>query len=514
MPILANNKVKRAQLASFLVNAGLEATTIQAFEQCYGIETTSDEDAKTKAAALKKIFSLAVSDAIPTINLVELLKKSIEKGESKSEQEAYRAVCLTMIKTAKLDPSMNDDGIIFFNLPASFSAVFKELQLDNIVVTEKGLEIDLENLLTHQTTDLGFLKLDADLSPMIILKSTALENKIFYQVKDIEGDDENVNVTPSFLVPRNLTPPKYSFMLDVSGSMQKSLPALKKSVIKMAEMIFEFEPKAQIQLSVFHSDVYSKGKFVKAEHQGLIDTIKAMEVEGTTALFKAAETELDKTDSQPFNNILLFTDGNNNLKDEFQHSLEAKINKLKEAGAEITCARNKFYIINYGSTQQSKLLHDLTKVFGSKLINSNDPELTKALSDKGEMQSWAALSEFFKAYLTVQGKEQEQVLTLDCSGQLFTLPTKTLAKQGSIVTKITNGNGDIVAENELQLAPPASVIATLEKAQMPTEPVAPTRTKARGTVSNLLGKLSALFASPELKTSQHDEKSENDKVTP
>lgn len=461
MPRLTNTKEQISQLNLFLEKTAINASEIQSFEQCYALTSSSTADATDKASKLAQAFNLENHTSLPSIDLVELLKEAIQHGQAPEQQQAFRTVGLAMLQSALLKPSMDEYGIITFPMPTSFLAVFRDLQLKDVKVTNQGLQIEIQNLLKYQPTDLGFLQLESSQPPLIILKSSALKQKVFYQIEELVDNPDKLKVTPAFLVPRNTTPPQYEFMLDLSGSMQTSMQQLKQSCIAMANMIFEFEPNASIQLNTFDTDVRMGSTFFKKDFISLQYAIDNLSSQGLTALYKAAEMEFDKTNSYQSKNILLFTDGENSTCESHFQSLSRKVNQLLLSDNHGQRGRNKLYIINYGGSHQPQVLHDLTRAFNSQMIDSNNPQLTTALADKGEMEKWAAMRDLFTTSFTVNDGivTQEAVVALNCSGQLHMLPSQVVDKDATIQTRVTNSFGLVVAENTLNLAPAASVVS-------------------------------------------------------
>jgi hypothetical protein len=355
MPRLTNTKEQISQLSLFLEKTAINASEIQSFEQCYALTSSSQADATDKANKLAQAFNLENHTSLPSIDLVELLKEAVQHGQAPEQQQAFRTVGLTMLQSALLKPSMDEYGIITFPMPASFLAVFRDLQLKDVKVTNQGLEIEIQNLLKYQQTDLGFLQLEPSQPPLIILKSSALAQKVFYQIEEVADNPDKLKVTPAFLVPRNTTPPQYEFMLDLSGSMQTSMQQLKQSCIAMANMIFEFEPNASIQLNTFDTDVRMGATFFKKDFISLQYAIQNLSSQGLTALYKAAEKELDKTNSYQAKNILLFTDGQNSTHDIHFQSLSHKVNQLLLSDNHGQRGRNKLYIINYGKNLRTPI---------------------------------------------------------------------------------------------------------------------------------------------------------------
>lgn len=476
MPVLANNELRLNHLKYYLDSVGVilpKGVSIKLEGERFYFEGLSDEALASFSTQLLSAFSDKESeDRVTTVSVDDILTQDISEGthQDADKQATYRQaasamlpVILGMGQRVKLN-----EKTLSARLPLlpGLSAPLKQLQYKHISFSyDDALTLDLSACINAQTSPVVVVKLSSQQAPVVCLKSDVLSNRVFYKVSEIKGDKTKVEVTPFFVVPRNLTAPDYHFVLDTSYSMRASISTLKDAVKKMAGFIFDFEPKATISITTFASAVHPLGRYQRHDLWTLTRDVNKLSAEGSTVLYRAAREEIEKLkgNSSTHHNVLLFTDGEDMSVGDMDHTALKAINETIAIDKKLS-THNKFYVINYAQKKQAPIIEEMVTHFHSSLIDAESADFIAALQDKKEMQRFAATRQLFSCRLSVANQKEAETteiteLSLDQSGQLVELPKMQVQKGAHISTNITDARGVSVAKSEMSLPAPEKGIA-------------------------------------------------------
>ncbi|ASQ45589.1 vWA domain-containing protein [Legionella clemsonensis] len=193
----------------------------------------------------------------------------------------------------------DEQEYIEIQLPSpAYAPLFGSL---NYIEAEK-IKFNIKEFLKDHKQELIFID---GTSPLLLAHSDLFENKkVFYAEKKLNND--TVEVTPYFFVPNALTPPTYYFILDTSSSMEEEerLPTVRKSVIKFAEALFQFQPNAIINITQFVDNTKKVGSYRKEDFDELCMEVYCLKADGMTNLFTTALEQLERLkESTQHNNI-------------------------------------------------------------------------------------------------------------------------------------------------------------------------------------------------------------------
>lgn len=295
-------------------------------------------------------------------------------------------------------------------------------------------------------------ELDPKKSPLIFLDAYTFQSKIYYATK--EQSDGSIEVTPYFFVPPAMTPPCYQFVLDVSGSMQHSLGDLKTSVITLAGALFAFAPQATISITTFSNGIQALGTYATLD--ALTKVVNKIEIRGDTPLYNATLLLIEAfSSSKHHNNVLLFTDGENNVdKATSEEKLKSELARLSPSSPAV--ANNKLFVISYNQSQ-AEIMERAAELFNAKVIPTSSLDFIQALSDKDQLQSWAAACGLFTGRIVVSNKlgakETIYAKSLDMSGQLVSLDSKICMPGDTLEITLVDSRNITIAQSKKTLTP-------------------------------------------------------------
>lgn len=471
MPVLANDRLRLDNLKDYLDSIRLSlpdgVSMTLSGEQFY-FEGGSEEDLAAFSKKLLTAFSKKeTAEAVSILSFDTLVTQTVQAGThlDASQEDTYRQTASALLPIILQTAS----GVDFdkkslqgtLSMLKGMSGPLKQLTYKNLSFTyDDKLTLDLRGFINAETSPVVLLKLSDKQAPLVCLKSQVLSNRIFYKVSDVETDKTKVEVTPYFIVPRNIIPPEYHFVLDISTSMGGSIGTLKEAVKKMAGFIFEFEPNASISISTFASETKCLGRYKCDTLWKLNRDVGTLSASGSTVLYRAAAEEIEKLqrEQKTHHNVLLFTDGEDQ---SYYSSSDARaldtLNK-KIAEDKALCAHNKFYVINYNKTEQVASIKQVVANFDSSVINAESADFIRALQDKKEMQRFAATRELFSCRLSIANQKEGEMtelteMSFDQSGQLVALPKITVLKGSHIKTEVKDASDRVVAGSEMTLPP-------------------------------------------------------------
>ncbi len=495
MPTLTNNELRAQMMSSFLQRASFdtEQTLVSSVNDMFSFRVKNAEDARRVTEDLAEVFKTtslgSFKPQVKSVSLEALLVADIEAGKARDERmgETNKKACLAVIQSLVASDSGSvlayeqdiDSGEIIVTLPNPvYAQFFSMLDYEYLHVEDGVLYFDLNKYLKTLDEDILVLDDGQHQAPLVFMRGESLEKSpVLYVANPVDGSEDEVDVTPYFMVPKAVKPPSYHFVLDMSGSMNTLLPSLKDAVLRMAEMLFEFQEEAVLNVSTFASDSDMAQKPLGAYNRGdwtrLKADIESLNTRGSTKLYRAALSSLSAIEqSQAQHNVLLFTDGLDDgalSASQTAHQSEVQLQQRIRAleTAVLLKARNKFYIVSYHQ-RQPKVLNDLASLFASLVIDTDSADFIAALKDKGVMKNWAQARDLFTYRVVVENADgvdvkQSYCQTLDMSGQFHELATTRYHNGDKMTLTITNGVGDEVVIDERTLSLPAEDVAVLEE---------------------------------------------------
>ena len=405
----------------------------------------------------------AVKPMFRKVTVAELIADEIANAICSMSEltETNKKSCLAVLNVLQLSGLTYtlDEQQEYFNIPlpsSAFVPLFNSLNYKYLSIEGEKIKLNIKEFLKAHKQEL--ILVDGK-SPLIFAHSDSFESKkIFYAEKRVSED--TTEVTPYFFVPAAITPPDYHFFLDTSRSMEgKRLTTLQKSVIELADALFQFQPEAVINITEFNSTTKKVGSYRKQDFDQLSRDINSLSATQMTCLFNTVSEQLfSLAQSKQHNNVLLFTDGVNTVGESKKQieRLEKVVKSLQESSTLIP-ARNKFFILSYG-TKQPEVLHKVAQVFDSPVLETDTADFTAALSKKDKLQEWAAARELFTCRLEVTGSStldvtsEEYVRSCDLSGQFVALTPKLCKDHETLHIAITDGNGRKLIDDKKSFA--------------------------------------------------------------
>lgn len=470
MKHLANNALRRENLLKLLsaLHIPLEGIALDCFDEVSIFHSDSVQGATKLKVALVPLLNLPIKRFA---SLVDVMRQEVIEGSIGNDDN--KKACLALIDIIALRPLTSsldfDEQTLNVPLPTyAFEALFAAVRFRHMHAEHGQIKINIKALMkTHQDS---LVYIEGESPTLLVHESAFAKKKVFYAEKRI--DNNHTEVTPYFFVPSAIEPPLYHFILDTSSSMEYNMQALKKSVIAVAEALFDFQPEANIRLTVFSDRTQLMGTFHKDSTWEFINAVNSLKANGGTRLYGTVVDALHALSEKNLahNNILLFTDGENSVFSCYAKTTELDIRIVLhhlQKQSHLTMVRNKFFILSY-NTVQPAIMHDVTKAFSSPVIETATLDFQTALSDKGKLQEWAAKRELFTCRLTTRAKAStetrsvEEVFACDMSGQFVALQPKICKNNDTLEIKILDGANTVLLEDARSFgasSPVSSVVA-------------------------------------------------------
>ncbi|BCA96583.1 hypothetical protein TUM19329_29440 [Legionella antarctica] len=519
MKHLINNSLRTKNMIELLQAMGinLENTGVSCKDERVVFKATTEIE--NLAAKLQELLQKdAVKPALSRMTFAELISDDIIQATcNETSAEVHKQSCLSLFKLFQnavytLD---QEQEYLEIMLPSPvYEPLFNLLTYKYIIIEDGKIRFSIKEYLKEHKEE--HILIEGE-SPLLFIHADVFESqKVFYAQKHLS--DGKVEVTPYFFVPNAITPPEYHFVLDTSASMneqdvrmgEKRLTILKKCVLQFAEALFAFQPDAVIKITRFNTETHEVGRYRKADLENLTCDINTLNASGMTRLYATVAEQLASLQkSSQHNNILLFTDGTNTVGNdrEQEEALERTVRSL-ESGTRLIPARNKLFIISY-SAKQPEVLYRVAGVFGSLVINTNSSDFMDALSEKDQLQEWAAARELFTCRLEFAGSSnsdtqtEEYVRSYDMSGQFTALEPKYCNSDETLHLTIKDGNGKTLLDETRSFVQMPGVVME-EHAPPVGTPVLPgsaKRVKSLGVFSHNDGAVSTTDNPVQAKTS-------------
>lgn len=271
--------------------------------------------------------------------------------------------------------------------------------------------------------------------------------------------DGSIKITPYMLVTQPITPPTYHFILDRSLSMEgEKLRTAKNSLLKFAQILFQFAPNARLNINTFSDDSIplrpDAFRATDLNNGTLSRAIHGITTSGDTNIAKACRMKIREFLNNQ-NNVVLFTDGVDSTTD---HASLAQELALLPAEQKI---KNKFFIISF--EKQPDVLEELTRQFRSSFFVEKTANLQDILADHGQLQTWAAARDLFTTRVqiaqSINGETVTQVYTnaMMQSNQVEALTSFTVQPGDEVHIEVTDSfNHSIVTTTQVigRKAPP------------------------------------------------------------
>ncbi|TAL63258.1 MAG: VWA domain-containing protein [Legionella sp.] len=480
MRVLNNDVFRSESMEKFLTDKGMDLNDVKicSVEGLFGFSFTSESSAQHFATRLTK--TLESTTPPQTINLATIIENEIEAAQCSdaTEFEMFKESCRALFPLIKKKPGQfyfsPETGEVTISLPVQYVPIFNSLNFPHMKLTAEGkLSIDIKTYIKDKQLEAPIIQvtgLNANQLPLVFLNSglQQLKKSMFYAQKRLA--DNTIEVTPYFFVPTPPAPPTYHFVLDVSTSMRKSLPDLKKSAIQLAEQLFVFQPEAQVELAIFSRETRFLGTFTKKQLEKLINTINRIQSEGDTHLYETILHFFNRLNlAEDHHNILLFSDGKESSGNKLLSSIRLGLEGFKQKPLKL--ANNKFYVFAYNyEVGREDALMEIVNLFDSKLFHTSSADFVNALENPRSLQEWAASRGLFQANWVVKDANDEspcqRIFTpLDMSGQLASLPARKCKVGDQISLEILDSNNNLIVKSNFNLtAPPisnAQAISTL-----------------------------------------------------
>lgn len=459
---ISNKSLRQHNLAFLLKRFDIHAE-VGFLGKNYCFNENDEEHALALCRQLDSAFEL--DEKGKTYFVEDLIMDAIRKAPC---DELPKQCCMPLF-CQELDYRLVDEALVTRLPHLAYGAMLDLLKSPYFKIVNDSVHFDVQHFLEVEdqsfAENLFILANKKNRSAHVILKSAGLEQtKIVYVRKEI--DENHIEVTPYFCAPFALKPPTYHFLLDASCSMKDSLGNLKKSALVLAESLFEFQPEATIRLKTFSSAVRDYGEYGKKDFSKLKTALNDIRASGLTCLNQVTrETITEFLKSNNHNNVLLFTDGKDEIDDD--KTEERKITETIANDDKSPLAyRNKFFIISY-HLEQSTLMQNVARFFKSPVIDTRDPCIMNTLLDNKQLGAWAAARELFTARIEVWEDSQdsyEECFSCDLSGQFIELKSKRLSYNGTLRLEIFDGEGNRIIEREdtfVKSLPKANEVETI-----------------------------------------------------
>lgn len=465
---LTNNALRTKNMMDLLNDMGvnLKGTQVICHNELMVFTSNTQQVSEQLAINLNDLLTDKNSAKLTTqkFSLADLITQEVNSGicEDLRNKLSCDAILKILINDGlKYELDENNEHINIELPSAVYAPLFASLKYRYLSVSGTRLQFNIKDFLLSYPNELILIEGKA---PLLFTNANVFENKkVFYAKKQLEHGE--FEVKPYFYIPKAVNPPEYHFILDTSSSMYAGmrLDTLKESVIKFAEALFEFHPRAIINITQFDTEVNFLNRYDKNKLSQLKIDVNALYANGTTALYQACQEQLDMiTQSNKHNNVLLFTDGKDCSINNVSEQKLTQLVSFVEKGNPLVKARNKFFIISYG-VEQPQILHRVTKLFNSPVIDSQNADFIKALSDVQQMQTWAATRDLFTCQLVIDNKLKESICSYDMSGQFVALESQR-SKDGQVHLKIIDSYGKVILDDKRSLIPneEIDVVKTLD----------------------------------------------------
>ncbi|MBS0359455.1 MAG: VWA domain-containing protein, partial [Proteobacteria bacterium] len=290
-PVLSNELLRKKSMEAFLSAMKIDTTGIAIFsmEGVFSFTGENANQAEQLAAQLNTVVQKeGEAQQVRSISLADIIDSEIKNATC--SDETNRGACQILfdyiIKVSGKNFSFSaESGVIELPLPHSnYAPMFNLLTYPHLTFDKSSskLMLDIKKYLKDQKdipeSVIKVDGLDPTLSSTIFLNTSALESKkIFYATEELPN--RTIKVTPYFFVPQAMTPPNYYFVLDVSDSMEKSLPDLKRAVSQLTTLLFDFQPNATVSITTFSNSLHHLGTYSKANDAQLKNAIARMRTE-------------------------------------------------------------------------------------------------------------------------------------------------------------------------------------------------------------------------------------------
>ncbi|MGV3740318.1 MAG: VWA domain-containing protein, partial [Gammaproteobacteria bacterium] len=475
-------------------------------------------DHKLRARALKKFFEaqgmhsdfmniesreswfeLELAAADTTIHSPELLQLGLQINQTCGtrlpvKEVSLQSVLRDVIKEAGTDNVFNktacnavlgtcfsfndlgfdgETGQLSVSMPtAAIVPMFSSLEHDLLRVSDTQLGIFLYQYLSAQPNAIFFVNMGHNTPPKLFLNQNFFpkEQLILHEEPQEDG---SIKITPYMRVTIPSTPPDYHFMLDRSSSMDgERLYTAKKSLLSFAQILFRFAPDTKLFINYFNEESCLLGRraFLLNDLQNgtLKREINAINATGGTNIAGASRQKIRECiDKQTQNNILLFTDG----QDE-KHDHEALAEDLKTLTPEQKI-RNKYFIISL--VEQPEVLYTLTQTFGSGFFIAATTELEKILEKHGELQNWAAARDLFTTRIQVQQNLNNEIVgsshtsVMMQSNQVEELPSFIVQPGDNVKIEVFDSFNNVLVSTQKIIGPGPIRARTPDRPRSPAQ---------------------------------------------
>jgi hypothetical protein len=265
------------------------------------------------------------------------------------------------------------------DIAAFFTPLFKGVNAAFFSADDNGLQINLKKCFELRYFDILWLQ-DEGFQKVFLSTHLVSPQKVFFISEALE--DGKTKVTPIFRTDSSRKTPTYQIILDVSKSMNTEghISKAKKSVLALAQLIFDQYPDARLQVNTFADRLwplvsFHKGAYTQKDLPALEEHLMLQRAHGdSTALYETTLSVwqqyflIKKTGV----NTLLLTDGINNdhserrLKNELD--LQARNRKLRPEKS-----TNKLSVISFG-VEQPELMKSVCEFLNSSVITLSDAE--------------------------------------------------------------------------------------------------------------------------------------------
>ena len=471
MPHLVNNALRTKNMIALMKDMGIdvEIAKISCMDELVAVKAATQKDAATVAEQLQTLLETGgVKPVVKRMTIADLITAEIEAAPcSNPVMETNRRSCLAVLEVLKmtgLEFALDEQQeFLEVKLPSIiYAPLFGSMTYKHMSIAGDKIKFSIKELLKTYNKELVLID---GKSPLVLANSELFEKKkVFYSQKQISA--EEVEYTPHIFIPISAKPPEYHFALDTSESMGvkdkqtkvSPLEVMQYGAIKLAEALFKFRPDAVVIIKEFHTEIETVGSYTKETFFKLRRDVQNLVADGDTCLFNITLDEVSSiAKSQKHNNVLLFTDGRNNIGNgsALTEQLVTTVESLQK-GSPLIPARNKFFIISYDQDQPD-VLHQVARAFNSLVIKANSPDFVAALSESQKLQEWAAARELFTCRLDVtsarsDSASEEYVRTYDMCGQFVALAPKRCKTDETLHLKVVDGNGVTLIEDH---KPPA-----------------------------------------------------------
>ncbi|WP_058535116.1 VWA domain-containing protein [Legionella saoudiensis] len=455
---LANNALRTKNMIQLLNDMGisLEGTEVSCYDELLVFKTDSLQRSEQLSQNLQSLLADgSIQPQYRQFSLEELLTNELAMSTCVDQKkEKTNKLSCNMVLQVLIDDGLKytldeEKEHIEFELPEpAYAIFFNMLQYKNLSIVDNKLRFNIREFLKSYPNELIAINSE---SPLLLINASAFEDKkVFYAQKTLETGE--LEIKPYFFVPYASSPPKYTFVLDTSGSMEEEdrLDTLKQSVITFAEALFLFQPQATISIIEFNTTHRTVGNYTKDELDKLQRNVNVLSPHGSTCLYEVSKEQLELLSrSDNHTNVLLFTDGKD--QSDFKNSEMQLKNLIKHVDENLPLvkARNKFFVISYAH-KQTTIIEKLAALFNSLVINSLSADFKKALSDVQKMQEWAAQRDLFTSQLSIDNQTTEYVQAYDMSGQFVALSPQR-STDGKVHLKIKDGSGKVILDDQRSL---------------------------------------------------------------